>query len=328
MKKYILLCLLPLFVACRSGEKKVIENVDLEITVKRLDKDLQTLSPENIVAVRERYGSFFELFNTSIINIGHSENPLYFDMLQNFLQHDIVKKAYAAVNATFPDEKKMNIRFTDAFRRVAYYFPEMKIPEIVAYIAGFNEAIVLADSTVGIGLDRFLGEGYELYSQLGFQRYLQQLMRPERIAIMAVQSWISSEYVLAMNSDNTLLNTMIHEGKILYALKQCFPEEPDSLLMGFTKAQYEFCVENEPKMWETMIMQKMLYTTSQFVIQKLTADAPSTAEFSSAAPGKAANWIAYRIVSNYMKRKKDMTLPALMEEKNAQLILKESRYNP
>jgi len=320
----VFLCFFP----CCTNSRKTDNKLKLEVKVLRLDRDLQTLTRENLPLVRERYGAFFELFNTTIINIGNSENPLYFDMLDNFLRHGVVKEAYKEVTQVFSDDERLNKQFSEGLTNMAAYFPDMVVPKIVAYISGFNEAVILTDSVIGIGLERFLRGNYTLYAQLGLLNYLQQKMTPERVALIAVEAWIASEYSLNINTENTLLTNMIHEGKLLYVLKQCFPDISDATLMGYTKEQYEWCVANEQKMWEMLITQKLLYVTNQFTIQKFTGDAPFTADFSAAAPGKAACWIGYRIVSAYMKRKSGMVLTAIMDEKNAQLILKESRYNP
>ena len=327
MKKYLLFFLIPCLFACNSA-KSVIDDIALTVHVQRLDHDLSKLSADSLPIVRERYGAFFEIYNTSIIAIGHSTNPLYLELVQNFLHHDVVKEAYQGVAEAFPNEEKLDEQFTNAFKYLTYHFPEMLIPSVVAYVSGFNEAIVLTDSVIGIGLDRFLGGDYPLYSQLGFPRFLQQTMTPERVAIMSVHNWLASDYQSDINGDNTLLARMIHEGKLLYALRQCFPDCTEEMNMGYTQEQYSWCEANEQQMWETLIEKKMLYLSNQLTIQKLTSDSPFTSEFSSAAPGKVCCWIGYRIVSEYMKKNPGLTLPELMEQGDAQMILKESRYNP
>ena len=315
------------FSYCTNG-KKTDNKVKLEVKVLRLDRDLQTLTSENLPLVRERYGVFFELFNTTIINIGNSESSLYFDMLGNFLRHDIVQEAYKETARVFSNDELLDKQFSEGLTNMAAYFPDMTVPKIVTYISGFNEALILTDSVIGVGLERFLGGDYALYAQLGLSNYMQQKMTPDRLALIAVEAWIASEYFLNINDENTLLKNMIHEGKLLYVLKQCFPEISDATLMGYTKAQYDWCVDHEQKMWEMLISQKLLYVANEFTIKKFTGEAPYTADFSSAAPGKAACWVGYRIVSNYMKRKSDVTLTALMDEHDLLLILRESRYNP
>ena len=48
------------------------------------------------------------------------------------------------------------------------------MPEVVAFVSGFNYSIVASDSSLGIGLDMYLGKEYEYY----FNR-LKQLIESE-----------------------------------------------------------------------------------------------------------------------------------------------------
>jgi uncharacterized protein YjaZ len=59
----------------------------------------------------------------------------------------------------------------------------------------------------------------------------------------------------------------------------------------------------------------------------MTEEAPFTIRFSQEAPGKAAIWIGYRIVEKYMRRNRNITLPQLMHNHNAQEILGAAQYN-
>jgi hypothetical protein len=320
-----LLCL----AGCRS-EASRIAAVDVTVAVERLDRELRDAAADSLYtglpALRERYGLFFEYYNTGIINIGDSKSGLYTEMLQRFMHHEVVRQAYAGVDSVFADSAPLNSALTAAFKHLAYYFPALPLPRLITYVSGFNEAVMLTDSAVGIGLDRFLGSDYALYHQMGMAAYQQYNMRPERIAPIALHSWLSGEFP-EHPDNNTLLAKMIYEGKLLYILQKCFPKQPLTLLLGYSPAQLKWCTDNELPIWQYLIEQQLLYTTNPFIIRKYTEEAPFTAGFPQDSPGRAANWTGYRIVCSYVKRT-GCSPEALMAQQNPTQLLKDARYNP
>jgi hypothetical protein len=327
-KKSVLFFLLPLALlyACDDGVN--VKNIPVEISIQRFDLDLRVAAFDTaqIPALRRSYGLFLEYFSAGLIGIGTSGSPEYARLLGDFARSPIVDMAYRNVAATFPDEKKLNEALTGGFKHLLYYFPDMPMPRVYGYVSGFNEAVMLADSVVGVGLDRFLGDTCALYDQLDFPKYQQRNMHPARIPVVCLQAWLGSEYLPEGDGEGNFLQQMMYEGKLLYVTKKCFPKAADTLVFGFTEGQLAWCEYNEAAMWTYLLENQLLYINSQFTIQKFTGDAPFTSAFTPEAPGRAVNWLAYRIVEKYMKRSK-VSFPALMKC-NAQIILKEARYNP
>ncbi|MDR0729935.1 MAG: hypothetical protein LBF19_07440 [Prevotellaceae bacterium] len=322
-------CLLWLC-GCQSQEQKIAA-IDLPLVIERLDNDLLRLRDDTachaLPSLREKYGTFFEYYNTGIIHVGESQSALYCDILQRFLRHPIVDSAYRKVHEVYSDDRPLIDELTDAFRHFTFYFPHASIPNIYTYVSGFNESLMLTDSAVGIGLDQFLGNDWPLYTQLGKAAYLRYNMRPERITPACLQAWLTGEYPEPSGGESNLLSQLIYEGKILYILRQCIPRKPLEDILGFRPEQLQWCIDNERQLWQYLIEEKLLFVTTPFIIQKYTGDAPFTAGVSQESPGRAVNWIGYRLVSRYMKQSK-CSLPELMQMHNAQQLLKEARYSP
>ena len=122
--------------------------------------------------------------------------------------------------------------------------------------------------------------------------------------------------------------SVIYYGKIMYATDALLPDIQDTLKIQYTRAQMEYCVQNEFNVWSYFIAQKLLYTTDQAEIMKFTKDGPFTSALSKQAPPRIGYWIGYRIVKKYMKSNPNITLMQLMEEKDAQKILTKAKYKP
>ena len=124
----------------------------------------------------------------------------------------------------------------------------------------------------------------------------------------------------------TLLSAMINEGKILYALSVLLPQKDRDDLIGYTTTQSAWCKENEKEIWKSIVKQNYLFSTDNMVITRFINDAAYTAPISQLAPGRVGCWIGWQIVEKYAKRKGVSLQEAVNTD--AQVILKESKYNP
>jgi uncharacterized protein YjaZ len=62
---------------------------------------------------------------------------------------------------------------------------------------------------------------------------------------------------------------------------------------------------------------------------KLVNPSPTgTTKMPTNSPGRAGNWMGYRIIRAYMKKHPNTSLEQLMALKDAQKILDESKYKP
>jgi len=89
-----------------------------------------------------------------------------------------------------------------------------------------------------------------------------------------------------------------------------------------------FCRNNEAQMWQYLIEHDLLFRTDMLTIRKLVGNAPFTSYFTNESPGRAAVWTGFRIVESFMDRNSGVTLSELMDNKDVQLIVEKSRYNP
>jgi hypothetical protein len=81
-------------------------------------------------------------------------------------------------------------------------------------------------------------------------------------------------------------------------------------------------------MWEYLVEHDLLFSTDQMIIKKLTENAPFTTYFTNESPGRAANWIGYRIIESYMQRNSDRALSDLMSMSDLSRLLEFSAYSP
>ncbi len=331
---FFILLVIQSFVSCKRNSYKVsISSVKADIEIKRLEKDLFTVNPENISAkvpeLKNKYGGFLQLFSY-VINAGDINDPSFGDLLASFCTDKQNNDVYSMAMKIYPDLSAVQKGLEDAFRRYLYYFPGKTVPQVYSCITGFNNSIITGDSVLGIGLDRYLGADCEYYPRLEIYNYIAARMTPDYIVPDCMYGWAASEWNFAsMNypADNVLAE-MIHEGKLRYFEKCMLPELPDEIIFGFTPGQMKFCRNNEGQMWQYLIENDLVFKTDHFIIRKLIGEAPFTSYFTNESPGRAAVWLGFRIVESYMARNKGTSLESLMKDINIQEILEKSKYNP
>ena len=152
-------------------------------------------------------------------------------------------------------------------------------------------------------------------------------MIPEKILSDVVYVWAMSEFEISPQATN-LLDHMIHEGKLMYFSQAMMPDEPDTLIAGYSNEQLKWCRANEGAMWTYLVENKMLYSSKQMDIVRFINDGPRTSSFSEESPGRVGAWLGWQIVRKYMKKNPEVTLPQLIYETDYQSILNRSAYQP
>ena len=328
---FLILCLIA---SCKSGHYKVdTSGIDVEIEIMRLEKDLFSVNPDAIPAMvpelRQKYRGFLQLFSY-VINTGDVNDSSFSDFLVRFCTDRQNNEVYNTTMQVFPDLTETGKKLSSAFRYYRYYFPERSVPRVYSCISGFNNSIITGDSILGIGLDRYLGADSEYYPRLGIYKYISDRMTPSNIVPDCIYGWGASEWdisAIGYQADN-VLTEIIHYGKLKYFERCILPEEADEIIFGFTAAQMEFCRKNEEQMWQYLLEHDFLFSTDQFIIRKLTGEAPFTSYFTNESPGMAAVWIGFRIVESFMMRNPDIKLEVLMRDTDIQGILERARYSP
>jgi hypothetical protein len=322
------------FVSCKKNSYKVrVSSVKVDIEIKRLEKDLFTVNPEDISAkvpeLKIKYDGFLQLFSY-VINTGDINDPSFGDLLSGFCTDKQNNDVYSMTMKLYPDLAAIEKSLENAFRHYLYYFTGYTVPKVYSCVTGFNNSIITGDSALGIGLDRYLGADCEYYPRLEIYNYIAARMTPVYIVPDCMYGWGASEWDFAsMNypADNVMAE-MIHEGKLRYFEKCMLPELPDEIIFGFTPGQMKFCRNNEGQMWQYLVENDLVFKTDHFIIRKLIGEAPFTSYFTNESPGRAAVWLGFRIVESYMARNKGIGLESLMNDINIQGILEKSKYNP
>ena len=330
---YISVILLLTLASCGSDSLDVntSDSSIQDITVLRLEQDIFKMDTNNIELasnqLRAKYGNFYITFISMILNNGGLRDSSYSFRMKSFIRDYYMHKAYEESQKKYPNTDAIKEKLLKGYQRFNYHFPNRAIPQAITMISGFNYSVVMADSTLAIGIETYLGSKSEFYTGLGIPKYKSMFMNEENIVPDAIRQWMLTEFPNNMNKQD-FLSEIVYMGKIMYLTDALLPETPDSLKIQYSTTQLEYCHQNEFNIWSYFAAQKTLYTTDQAEIIKFTADGPFTSAISKEAPARIGHWIGWQLVRQYMKNNPELSLKDLMNEEDAQLLLAKSKYKP
>lgn len=224
----------------------------------------------------------------------------------------------------FGNGEELQKEFETAFANVRYYYPNFRIPRVQTVITGMESDLFVSDSLVLVGLDFYLGRNAKykpnMYEYMQ-RRYHKGFVVPSALLLYGI------EYA-ADNGDESVLADMIAYGKAYYFAKHMLPCVPDSVFIGYTRAEVEGARENQDIIWKRLVDDQVLFNTSWLLKQKYISERPKTLEVSDQCPGRIGMWVGWQIVKEFMTKNAETTLPELMRTGDAQHIFKASKYKP
>ncbi len=320
--------------SCRRDPYRVnLSGIDLSLEIRDLGGDIFSTPPNEIGSkaedLKQEYGRVLETYS-KVIGLGDPSDERWDEAFILFATDLRNLDLWDSVRQVWPDNGRLTKELEAAFRHYRYYFPEKLVPEVVTCISVFNNSIIVDDSLLMVSLDRYLGAGSSYYPLLGIYSYQARKMTPDYTASDCMYAWAATEwdYNDAGYGTRTLLNSMLHEAKLVYFTKRMIPSLPDTILFGFTGRQLDFCRSGEGMIWEYLVSKDLLFSSDAFLIRKFTGEAPFTSYFTEESPGRAVVWTGFRIIERYMNNNPDVTLPELMAMTDCQSILGGAKYNP
>ena len=328
----ILLIPTVLFTSCESNRFDVdTSNIETDFQWKRLDKDFYELKNGNFQSkhneLQKEYGTFYKRYIQNILRLGHVSDPAISHPVGEYLNNEDITELYDLVFEVFPDVAEHESELNRAFKYYKYHFPERVVPDAVSFMGAFNYNVAATDSTLGIGLEYYLGSDRKIYKQVGQPMYKVEKMNPEYLVYDAMRGWIVSEFD-DPEKEETLIGAILEHGKALYAMDAVFPFAPDHLKIGFKKEEVEWCEHNEWGIWQKMMDSDMLYSKDRGGIKRFTGESPFTPGFSEDSPGRVGLWVGLQIVRKFAERNEQMSLSELMEFRDYKKLLSQSKYKP
>ncbi len=304
------------------------------VNIRRFEKDLFGVDVDSIEAgaemLNKEYPVFFPVFVEGILGIGKFDDSLkaYMPIFKAFLKNDAINGLYDSCMAEFSDISSIEHDLGRSFDKLHYYFPVWKEPQVITFLSEFSRAAVTYDTLfLGIGLDMYLGKDYVYYPSLGFPNYIIRKFSKEYIIPNSINVVLTNMFETD-SEQNKLIDKMIYNGKILHLMDLILEDTPDSLIMGYTEAQLEWCKGNELQIWAFFIDKDLLFSSNSLAYNKFVSDGPTSSGMPPESPGNIGSWVGWQIVRKFMRRNEEVTLQQLMMDFDGTQVLNRSGYKP
>ncbi len=334
---FLLLAILSVgifFNACQTTiEKPDISNIEVNLTFKRFEKDLFALDTTNyeksLDELAQNDPDYFNFYMTRLMNFGAMDSAkTYQKKLIPFLQNKDIQSLYDTAMVKYPNLDGLKEELTTAFRYAKFYLPNIEVPKVYTHVAEFGPAAATyGDEILAINLDMYFGKNYPYYQSIGIPNYLSNRFEPEYIVPNTMKAYFQELYPLG-DDNNRLIDFMIQEGKMLFLLDLTLPDTPDSLKIGYSHKQLQWCYGSEPMMWNFYVENEWLYSPKYREFQKFLNEAPTTSGMPPESPGKTAIWVGWQIVRKFMEKNPDTPIEELMKMQNGQEFLQKAGYKP
>ncbi len=309
-----------------------ITSVDYEARFIRLDREVFALDTDHPLprynALTEEHRSIFGDYVEDIMRVGSVENPMTASLLMRFTSAPEWRGLQEHVESVFPDLKPFEAELGRALKRYAVLFGKNELPELAAYNSGFNVGIYPSDDWLGVGLEWYAGSDHKYVKQLPpdlFPQYKRDKMQPEYLVPNALRGWVLYTFRDLADEEN-LLAEMVFAGKAAYITAALLELTDAQRVLNYTEAQKDWCRKNEYDIWKSLVERDLIFIDDPMEINKMMNDGPFTPGMPPESPGGVGKWVGYRMVKQYVDKNPDLSLPALMAEKDYRKILK--AYKP
>jgi hypothetical protein len=307
----------------QSGDKTISI-----IRYDRLQSEYITLSSlPALQKMNTQYSRQTKILVEDILELGQVSDDDMSQRVLSYYSDTVLLQLMDDIEKKFENIDKLEEELNKGFKQLKKEVPAIKTPQVYTQISALNESIVIVDSLLGISLDKYLGEDYELYNRYYYE-YQTRSMRPDRIAPDCLSYYLISYYPVPPVSRRTLLEIMIHFGKLYYVTQQLLGYSSSEDVMGYSEQEKKWCKENKEKVWQYLISSKQLYTTDPMEIRRYTRPFPYIDFFGENSPGLIGTWMGIEIVSSYMKHNKKTTIQQLLNITDYGSLLENSKFNP
>lgn len=328
------------FSSCQPDDQELVPDVsgiEVDVQIRRFEQDLFALDTNDLASglagLETKYPAFSRIYFDHIIA---SRNPDvapegHIAYMKGFLQHPAVRHLYDTTQVVYSNFVDIREQYRQAFQYLRHYFPSLPVPDVTTFISEYSVAAFIYDTTsLAVGLDFFLGEGYpyQLYNpnNSNFSAYLTRTFNRDHLVAKSLQPLV--EDLLGPPAGARMLDLMIYNGKKLYLLDHLMPFVPDTVIMEVPTAQMEWLQSNELEMWAYFLSESLLYSSEWQNIRKFVENSPHSPGMPAEAPGRTANYVGWQIVKAYMRRHPEASVQDLIDLRDAQMLLDQSRYKP
>ncbi len=223
LKGYYIIFFILIAFLCGSCELKIKpfeSDEDEDITVCRYDRlESEYLTTGGYSALQQMntdYPTQTRTLIEDILKIGEVNDPQINTKFLAFFQDPILQTLISDAESQYANMDDINKLLNESFDRLQEHIPDLPIPQIYAQITALDQSIVVGDQYIGISLDKYLGEDYELYKKYNYSESQLKTMSRENIVPDCLNFYLLSLYPMTDFEASSQMDRDIHISKVMW----------------------------------------------------------------------------------------------------------------
>lgn len=327
---FILVSLVALS-SCHWTAKKGNDSTDINIKIARYDRLQAEYATVNSLSALQKmntdYPQVTKLLIEDVLALGEvDDNKINERMLEYFKDTTLLQLIQDA-EEKFRDMSPIEKKLTKGFKQLKKEVPSLKVPHFYAQISALNQSVVVGDSILGFSIDKYMGADYPLYKRFYYD-YQSRSMKSDRIVPDCFTFYLLSEYPLPWRPGLSLIDVIMHRGKINWVVAHILGYESFEEEMGYDKKEAAWCRKNRAALWKSMVENGDLYATDPMVVRGYTRKDPFISILGDQTPAGVGVWMGIQLVDEYMKKHKEVTINDLLNDTDYQRMLLAADFKP
>ena len=219
-----------MMLVCFGCEWQLRPNDDgaANVSIARYDRIESLYLTTGDYSALQQMNTYFPMQTRTLIedmlHIGKVDDPETNSRFLRFFQDSTLQRMLIDVQQQYADMDDVNEELASAFERLQEKMPALEIPHIYAQIGSFDQSIVVADGSLGISLDKYLGANYPFYQQ-NYSADQRRMMVRSMIVPDCLSFYLLSLYPLPLELVNTQKGRDQHMSKIQWVVNEVTERE-------------------------------------------------------------------------------------------------------
>lgn len=150
-----------------------------------------------------------------MLKLGEVNDPEINKIFLTFYQDSTLQTLISDAESQYANVDDLNDQFNKAFANLQKIYPKILIPRIYMQIGALDQSIIIGNSTIGISIDKYLGEDYPLYRKY-YPETQRKTMNRKNIVPDAICFYLMSIHQMPNFDKRPQIERDIHLGKIMW----------------------------------------------------------------------------------------------------------------
>lgn len=296
---------------------KKIESLDVNVDFVELNKQFRVDNIEKVFDENKKIARYY-------FGVDDKNRAAVVDVFTKMYENEEFISLCEDVNKEFESVESFKKELTYAFKTLKFYYNGFKIPTVYTIVSGFGTDLYVDEDIVIISLEYFLSDKTKWKSK-----------KPQYIAETYIPQSLSTKVILEIvkrltkydNDNKTLLNHMLHFGRVAYFTRVALPKIAEEIVLEYTQKDFQYLTEIENVIWNFLKNNQYIYSDNYMVIRSYVGKSPFTQEIRLDCPGNIGGFIGYKIIKSFMDNN-DCEVKELLENSDVQYFFNKSKYNP